>query len=105
VGAWASEQSRTIATRSQLIEQWRAASRRFGTPPVGPDAREADRCTVTVPRPPHWGAVRFWIDSVELWVEGDFRIHDRARWTRELSPTTSDAVCHASAWQSERLQP
>ena len=105
VGAWASEQSRPIATREALVERWRAASRRFGTPPVGPEANDADRCTVTVPRPPHWGAVRLWIDSVELWLEGDFRIHDRARWTRELGPSTPEGLYAPIPWQSQRLQP
>jgi pyridoxamine 5'-phosphate oxidase len=33
---------------------------------------------------------------VELWVEGEFRIHDRARWTRS-------AV--GQPWSVTRLQP
>jgi pyridoxine/pyridoxamine 5'-phosphate oxidase len=36
---------------------------------------------------------------VELWVEGEFRIHDRARWTRR-APAGAAAV-----WTATRLQP
>lgn len=106
VGAWASEQSRPIGTRAQLIEQLRAAGRRFGTPPVGPDERDEDAGeNVDVPRPPHWGGFRLWVDSAELWVEGDYRIHDRARWTRTLTPVGDGHLFHASPWHVQRLQP
>jgi hypothetical protein len=41
---------------------------------------------------------------VELWVEGNARIHDRARWTRTLTPKgTSDF--DASPLVATRLQP
>jgi pyridoxamine 5'-phosphate oxidase len=106
VGAWASQQSRPIGTRAQLIEQLRAAGRRFDTPPVGPDAREDDDGEhVDVPRPPHWGGYRLWAESVELWVEGPYRIHDRAQWTRTLTPVGDGHLFHASPWHVQRLQP
>jgi pyridoxamine 5'-phosphate oxidase len=106
VGAWASQQSRPIGTRAQLIEQLRAAGRRFDTPPVGPDAREDDAGEdVEVPRPPHWGGYRLWAESVELWVEGPYRIHDRASWTRTLTPVGDGHLFHASPWHVQRLQP
>jgi pyridoxamine 5'-phosphate oxidase len=106
VGAWASAQSQPVTSREQLIEQWRAEGRRFGTPPVGPDERESDAAAdVAIPRPPHWGALRIWIDAVELWVEGDYRIHDRVRWTRSLDPRTEGDGFTGSPWQAQRLQP
>lgn len=111
VGAWASQQSRPVGTRQQLVEQLRAAARRFGTPPVGPDADEADDdpAGVEVPRPAHWGGYRLWVESVELWVEGDYRIHDRARWTRQLTPIGDSARefvrFQATPWHVQRLQP
>ncbi len=106
VGAWASQQSRPIGTRAQLIEQLRAAGKRFDTPPVGPDAREDDvGDDVEVPRPPHWGGYRLWAESVELWVEGPYRIHDRAQWTRTLTPVGDGHLFHASPWHVQRLQP
>ena len=107
LGAWASEQSRPVANRHQLIEQLRATGRRFGTPPVGPDASAADDdpVGVTVPRPPHWGGYRLWVESVELWVEGEYRIHDRVRWTRTLTPVGDGQLFHATPWHATRLQP
>jgi pyridoxamine 5'-phosphate oxidase len=106
VGAWASAQSRPVGSREQLIEALRAAGRRFGTPPLGPDAPPGeDRQTVDVPRPPHWGGYRLWADTVELWVEGEYRIHDRARWTRPLTPAGDGGEFTFPPWQAERLQP
>ena len=107
LGAWASAQSRPVASREALIEALRAAGRRFHTPPVGPDAAAGAPAAgeVAVPRPPHWGGYRLWAEAVELWVEGEFRIHDRARWVRTLNPG-ADAHSFASMpWRVERLQP
>ncbi|HUO96816.1 MAG TPA: pyridoxamine 5'-phosphate oxidase [Steroidobacteraceae bacterium] len=107
VGAWASQQSRPVASRAQLIEQLRDAGRRFGTPPVGPDGNEADDSPagVEVPRPPNWGGYRLWVEAVELWVEGEFRIHDRARWTRSLTAIGDGHSLAATPWHVQRLQP
>jgi pyridoxamine 5'-phosphate oxidase len=58
---------------------------------------------LTIPRPPHWGGYRLWADAVELWVEGESRIHDRARWTRTLS--ARGGAFRAAAWSATRLQP
>ena len=107
VGAWASAQSRPVSSRAQLIEQLRDAGRRFATPPVGPDAvetRDAPEQEVQVPRPPYWGGYRLWADAVELWVEGEYRIHDRARFERRLT-ARADGGFEGSPWQSSRLQP
>jgi pyridoxamine 5'-phosphate oxidase len=106
VGAWASHQSQPVGSRHQLIEQLRAAGRRFGTPPVGPDGEESDTSPegIDVPRPPHWGGYRLWADSVELWVEGEYRIHDRARWTRSIT-AIGDGQFQATPWHAQRLQP
>jgi pyridoxine/pyridoxamine 5'-phosphate oxidase len=45
-----------------------------------------------------------WVDTVELWVEGASRLHDRAVWTRELAVSCSTAPV-AGLWSSTRLQP
>jgi len=107
LGAWASQQSRPIGTRHQLIEALRSAATRFDTPPVGPDADEAndDPQGVVVPRPPHWGGYRLWVESVELWVEGEYRIHDRALWNRSLAAIGDGHSFAATPWHVQRLQP
>ena len=96
VGAWASKQSQPLASREALAEQVTAAKQRFG---LAPDSRTGE-----VPRPPHWGGFRVWIDALELWVEGPGRIHDRAVWRRELQPR-DDVSFDATAWSSTRLNP
>jgi len=103
IGAWASEQSQPLASRAQLLEAVTDTARRLGAPiPGSPGV--ADSLQVTIPRPPHWGGYRLWADTVELWVEGAARIHDRARWTRTLDPAAGGTF-QSSAWTATRLQP
>jgi pyridoxamine 5'-phosphate oxidase len=96
IGAWASKQSQPLASRATLAEQVRAAAERFGIASGTADGM--------VPRPPHWGGFRLWMESVELWMEGPNRIHDRAVWTRDLEPTVHDQF-NGSSWRATRLNP
>ncbi len=96
LGAWASQQSEPLATRATLTAQLAAAAARFN---VSPDAGSGD-----VPRPPHWGGFRLWPDAIELWVEGPGRVHDRARWTRNLAPKDEVSFTTGS-WTGTRLNP
>jgi pyridoxamine 5'-phosphate oxidase len=96
IGAWASQQSEPLASRATLADQVNAVRERFAIGPQAPDAQ--------IPRPPHWGGFRLWIDRLELWVEGPGRVHDRAVWTRDL--TRYDAASFdAGAWSATRLNP
>src|SRR5688500_11723599 len=101
VGAWASQQSQPAQSREDLIGAFRAAALRLGT--ADPTLPEGE-APAHVPRPPHWGGYRLWLDTVELWVEGEFRIHDRARWTRSLVPASPDSFA-CGPWTATRLQP
>lgn len=101
VAAWASDQSRPVESRDALRDKLRETMRRFGIDPDSPPARDADP---DIPRPPHWGGYRLYPHALELWVGSRHRLHDRARWTRTLTPDT-DAPPRASAWSVTRLQP
>ena len=103
VGAWASQQSQPVESRAALIAAVAREARRFGIPYQGPGAQEPDNISVDVPRPPNWGGYRLNADAVELWVEGEFRIHDRARWIRVLPEPGSAAS--SAPWVASRLQP
>jgi len=103
LGAWASQQSQPVESREALIAAVAREARRLGIPYGGPGTAEPETISVDVPRPPHWGGYRLLADAVELWVEGEFRVHDRARWTRELPEPGSSA--RASPWGVTRLQP
>jgi pyridoxamine 5'-phosphate oxidase len=103
VGAWASKQSEPLASRSALLAAVADAARRFGAPTPG-SAGADDALRLTIPRPPHWGGYRLWADAVELWAEGEARIHDRARWTRTLTGPRGESFT-AGAWSATRLQP
>ncbi len=103
IAAWASAQSEPVASRAQLMENLARAARRFGTPlPGTPEAQGA--ANFDIPRPPHWGGFRLWADMLELWCEGDARMHDRARWQRALTPLPG-ATFRGGAWSATRLQP
>jgi pyridoxamine 5'-phosphate oxidase len=81
IGAWASPQSRVLATRAELDRQVAEAEARF----AGGD----------VPRPPHWGGFVVAAASLELWQGRPSRLHDRVRYVREADGT----------WRRERLAP
>ena len=103
IAAWASAQSEPVASRAQLLESIARTARRFGTPVPDPGAAD-DARDFDIPRPPHWGGFRLWADAVELWVESDARMHDRARWQRTLT-AAGDGAFSCGAWSATRLQP
>jgi pyridoxamine 5'-phosphate oxidase len=103
IGAWASEQSEPVGSHAELQRAVVSAAQRFGAPLPGPEDDPADP-GIPIPRPPHWGGYRLWIDAVELWVEGESRIHDRARWQRTLL-NASEASGQFGRWTATRLQP
>jgi pyridoxamine 5'-phosphate oxidase len=96
IAAWASEQSQPLASREALRQRVHEIAARFG---IAPGATSG-----TVPRPPHWGGNRLWVERIELWTEGPNRVHDRAVWTRPLQPAGKYAFT-AGPWRSTRLNP
>lgn len=108
LGAWASAQSEPVASRKDLHAALAKAAERFGTPV--PDTEAAGGTSdFPIPRPPHWGGFYLWAESVELWVEGEARLHDRVRWSRSLTQrvdnNTGATLIDAGPWASSRLQP
>lgn len=100
LGAWASRQSEPLAGRGQLLEQAAKVIEDLRLD-VGDLMTRGEQ--VTIPRPPHWGGYRVWAQSVELWVGGAGRLHDRAKWTRGLAP--AEGGFKGGAWKATRLQP
>ena len=100
LGAWASHQSQILQSRAELLKQLEDTRQRFDIPP----GSEKSASGKSIPRPPHWGGYRVWIDSVELWTAEPGRLHDRAIWSRQLPDDLKD-VQAASRWESTRLQP
>jgi pyridoxamine 5'-phosphate oxidase len=81
LGAWASEQSRPLASRAHLVAEVAKVTAQHGTAPE---------------RPPFWGGFRIKPLEIEFWADGAFRLHDRFRWQRH------DV---AAAWEVTRLNP
>jgi pyridoxamine 5'-phosphate oxidase len=102
IGAWASAQSQPLRSREQLDTAVLEAAKRFGVPEPTLENINVPVAS-NIPRPPFWGGYYVWADSVELWVEGASRIHERARWTRSL--TTAADTLRAGPWSVTRLQP
>jgi pyridoxamine 5'-phosphate oxidase len=104
LGAWGSDQSAPLASRDALFGQLRERAEGLGLN-VSDDLQSIEIADgMGIPRPEHWGGVRVWASSVELWIEGKDRIHDRARWHRALEPTAGLDLA-ASDWEGTRLQP
>lgn len=68
LGAWASNQSRQIASIDEVRDRHAAFEREFEGRPV--------------PRPPHWGGYQLTPDEIEFWVAGADRLHTRSHYTR-----------------------
>ena len=66
LGAWASSQSRPIASRAALLQQLADVTERFA---------DID----DVPVPPHWGGYLIAPESVEFWQGRENRVHNRIR--------------------------
>ena len=63
VGAWASDQSRPLASRTLLEQRVAEFSERYGDGEI--------------PRPPYWSGFRLRPVQIEFWQDGAFRLHDR----------------------------
>ena len=104
LGAWGSDQSAPLKSRSALIAQVsrRAVKLGFGAAKNLKSIAAEDRPVIV--RPPHWGGYRVWARRVELWIEGQDRIHDRARWDRSIEHHDDDSFT-VGEWTGTRLQP
>lgn len=91
IGAWASHQSRPVASRGELERRWAELSARW------PDHGRPD----DVPVPPHWGGYVVRPTEVEFWQGRPSRMHDRLVFlsTQELSRLD------APTWRVERREP
>lgn len=81
IGAWVSEQSRTISSRKLLEAKFLEIKEKF---------RDGK-----IPLPDFWGGFRVVPESVEFWQGGANRLHDRILYSRDAQ----------GEWQISRLQP
>ena len=88
LGAWVSQQSAVIGSRSILEMQWQAMQRRFA------DGQ--------VPLPPAWGGLRVVPFEFEFWQGRSNRLHDRFR-SRPADLAREGGG--GAAWSIERLAP
>ena len=104
LGAWGSDQSAPLASRDALFRQLRERAGELGLN-VSDDMQSIENTDLPViPRPGHWGGVRVWASAVELWIEGEDRIHERGRWQRGLEGKDEHEFV-TDDWQGTRLQP
>ncbi len=82
IGAWASQQSRPLASRAALEAAVEALTQKFGDSEI--------------PRPDYWRGYRIAPVEIEFWSDGAFRLHDRILFKR-TEP--------GAPWRKERLYP
>ena len=70
IGAWASKQSKELDSRSELINLIREFKQKYN------DVNK-------VPRPSHWSGWNLSPTSIEFWLDGDSRIHERLKYTKD----------------------
>jgi hypothetical protein len=91
-------------SRQALLARWRETAAELGAPDPLQAPEDEALPGLNITRPAHWGGYRLWADAVELWVDGEHRLHDRARWTRELTGL-GDGRFATGPWHHHRLQP
>ena len=68
IGAWASKQSSILKSRDELLNNLENFKKRYS---------DKDK----VPRPDHWSGWNLKPSSIEFWLDGDNRIHERLKYT------------------------
>ncbi len=82
IGAWASDQSRTLDARDTFEHAIATYSETYKEGPI--------------PRPPHWSGFRLTPLEIEFWHDRPFRLHDRVVFRR---------ASVGDAWEKARLYP
>ena len=68
IGAWASKQSSILKSRDELLDSLESYKNKYN---------DKDK----VPRPDHWSGWNLKPSSIEFWLDGDNRIHERLKYT------------------------
>jgi len=70
IGAWASKQSSILSSRDELLNSIEEFKKKY-------DNKNE------VPRPDHWSGWNLSPSSIEFWLDGDSRIHERLKYIKD----------------------
>ena len=79
IAAWASDQSRPLESREQLLQKY--------------EEHEAKYPGEEIPLPPFWGGYTIRADRVEYWAGRPSRLHDRVVLSRKYASWTQQKLC------------
>jgi pyridoxamine 5'-phosphate oxidase len=70
IGAWASKQSSPLINRDELLQSIKEYKKKYND-------------ETKIPRPDHWSGWNLTPSNIEFWLDGDNRIHERLRYTKD----------------------
>ncbi len=82
IGAWASKQSKELNSRDELMNSIKQFKEKYND-------------ESKVPRPSHWSGWNLSPTSIEFWLDGNSRIHERLKYTKDKN----------SSWIKSLLNP
>ena len=82
IGAWASNQSSILKSRDELLNALEKFKKKF-------------KDSNSIPRPNHWSGLNLKPTTIEFWLDGDNRIHERLKYTLDKN----------NIWEKSLLSP
>jgi pyridoxamine 5'-phosphate oxidase len=93
INATVSQQSQIIDDYATLVSQYTKMLSKY-----------QNTAFSSLKRPKHWGGFRLYFSSLEFWIAGSSRFHQRYKFNREINQLSLSSISKNS-WKMSKLQP